>query len=160
MKTGLRLGGREAGGGREEREGRGKEGKRESSPFSFFASCLFPADFWEIRQAFFDVSWIPSCSSSFSLSKCAQQQSRRSSRTRQPRAPSLDRSVASLVPRHIDSHSPLLPLTSQKSVSYSGTNHRLRRVLRRALNGESIRIGVLGGSSSSLPSASLLLLRS
>ncbi|KAL7416489.1 hypothetical protein BDY24DRAFT_379878 [Mrakia frigida] len=33
-----------------------------------------------------------------------------------------------------------------KSVSYSGTNHRLRRVLRRALNGESIRIGVLGGS--------------
>ncbi|KAL7415144.1 hypothetical protein BDY24DRAFT_383861 [Mrakia frigida] len=33
-----------------------------------------------------------------------------------------------------------------KSVSYSGTNHRLRRIIRRALAGESIVIGVLGGS--------------
>ncbi|KAL7415046.1 hypothetical protein BDY24DRAFT_383535 [Mrakia frigida] len=33
-----------------------------------------------------------------------------------------------------------------KSISYSGTNHRLRRILRRALAGESISITILGGS--------------
>ena len=51
---------------------------------------------------------------------------------------------------------PTFFLAFQKSVSYSGTNHRLRRILRRAMNGESIAIAVLGGSSSSLSSPSSL----
>lgn len=38
----------------------------------------------------------------------------------------------------------------QKSVSYSGTNHRLRRVIRRALAGEPLVIAALGGSGESM----------
>lgn len=54
---------------------------------------------------------------------------------------------------HLPSFAELIFLPSsfrpdQKSVSYSGTNHRLRRVLRRALAGEAISLAVIGGSSS------------